>query len=195
MSSQPFPSHTTDRSEDQPGSGPGQPAELAPGVLTMFTSRAGGVSAAPYDTLNMGASAGDSSTAKSLVPPSTSKIAAAESPAAGHQGPDKAGADSPAAEPAAANNPEAGPGNPAGAGGGADGPSGAADQGNPAVDGVPAPRAAETATAADPADQSLAAARTGSGTGAPWLPDNSSTRRRSVVFEEDDDLDVPDFLK
>jgi cell division protein FtsZ len=135
--------------------------------------------------------AGESSTAKSLVPPSTSKIAAAESPAAGHQGPDQAGADSPAAEPAAANNPGAAPGNPAGAGGGADGPSGAADQGNPAVDGVPAPRAADTG----PADQSLAAARAGSGTGAPWLPDNSSTRRRSVVFEEDDDLDVPDFLK
>ena len=97
---------------------------------------------------------------------------------------------SPAAEPAAAKNPGA-PGNAAGAGGGSDGSSGAADQGNPAVDGVPAPRAADTATA----DQSLASARAGSGTGAPWLPDSSSTRRRSVVFEEDDDLDVPDFLK
>ena len=25
--------------------------------------------------------------------------------------------------------------------------------------------------------------------------EGASTRRRSVVFEEDDDLDVPDFLK
>ena len=58
-SPQPSSPHTTDRTEDQPGSGPGQPAELAPGVLAMFTSRAGGVSAAPYDTLNMGASVGD----------------------------------------------------------------------------------------------------------------------------------------
>ena len=37
----------------------GPPAELAPGVLALFTSRAGGVSAAPFDTLNMGASVGD----------------------------------------------------------------------------------------------------------------------------------------
>jgi polyphenol oxidase len=37
----------------------GQPAELAAGVLFMFTGRAGGVSAAPYDTLNMGRSVGD----------------------------------------------------------------------------------------------------------------------------------------
>jgi YfiH family protein len=42
---------------------PGQPAELAPGVLGMFTSRAGGVSASPYDTLNMGGSVGDEASA------------------------------------------------------------------------------------------------------------------------------------
>jgi hypothetical protein len=30
---------------------------------------------------------------------------------------------------------------------------------------------------------------------APRGSDNPSTRRRSVVFEEDDELDVPDFLK
>ncbi len=126
------------------------------------------------------------SVAANPAPPSTSKIAATGLPAAGQQD----GAGSPAAEPAAAKNSEA-PGNAAGAGGSSDGSSGAADQGKPAVDGVPAPRAAEPATA----DQSLASARAGSGTGAAWLPDSSSTRRRSVVFEEDDDLDVPDFLK
>jgi len=27
------------------------------------------------------------------------------------------------------------------------------------------------------------------------VPDAPSTRRSSVVFEEDDDLDIPDFLK
>jgi polyphenol oxidase len=37
----------------------GRPAELAAGVLFMFTGRGGGVSAAPYDTLNMGRSVGD----------------------------------------------------------------------------------------------------------------------------------------
>jgi polyphenol oxidase len=36
-----------------------QPAELAPGVLVMFTGRSGGVSAAPYDTLNVGGAVGD----------------------------------------------------------------------------------------------------------------------------------------
>jgi hypothetical protein len=41
----------------------------------------------------------------------------------------------------------------------------------------------------------LAAGHAGSGGGAGWLSDGSSTRRPSVVFEEDDDLDVPDFLK
>jgi cell division protein FtsZ len=41
----------------------------------------------------------------------------------------------------------------------------------------------------------LASTRAASGGGASWVPDVSSTRRPSVVFEEDDDLDVPDFLK
>jgi YfiH family protein len=44
------------------GSGPaelGRPAELAPGVHFLFTGRGGGVSAAPYDTLNLGGAVGD----------------------------------------------------------------------------------------------------------------------------------------
>ena len=40
-----------------------RPAELAPGVLVMFTSRAGGVSAAPYDTLNLDKAVGDDAAA------------------------------------------------------------------------------------------------------------------------------------
>jgi polyphenol oxidase len=39
--------------------GLGRPAELAPGVLFLFTGRGGGVSAAPYDTLNLGGAVGD----------------------------------------------------------------------------------------------------------------------------------------
>jgi polyphenol oxidase len=38
---------------------PRQPAELAPGVLFLFTGRGGGASAAPYDTLNLSGSVGD----------------------------------------------------------------------------------------------------------------------------------------
>jgi polyphenol oxidase len=37
----------------------GLPAELAPGVFFLFTGRGGGVSAAPYDTLNLGGAVGD----------------------------------------------------------------------------------------------------------------------------------------
>jgi YfiH family protein len=36
-----------------------EPAELAPGALFMFTGRAGGVSEAPYDTLNLSRGTGD----------------------------------------------------------------------------------------------------------------------------------------
>jgi cell division protein FtsZ len=71
--------------------------------------------------------------------------------------------------------------------------AGSAEPGN-VSGGVPAPRAADSA-AADAAEPSSGPGRTGPGTGAPWVPDAPSTRRSSVVFEEDDDLDVPDFLK
>lgn len=42
---------------------PWQPVELAPGALFTFTGRRGGVSAAPYDTLNLGGSVGDQDSA------------------------------------------------------------------------------------------------------------------------------------
>ena len=48
--------------EHRTGFGPaelGRPAELAPGVHFLFTGRGGGVSAAPYDTLNLGGTVGD----------------------------------------------------------------------------------------------------------------------------------------
>jgi polyphenol oxidase len=41
------------------GAGAGRPAELAPGVLFLFSGRAGGVSPPPYDTLNLGGAVGD----------------------------------------------------------------------------------------------------------------------------------------
>ena len=47
------------------GDEPGGPVELAPGVLAMFTTRRGGVSAVPYDTLNLSWSVGDDQAAVS----------------------------------------------------------------------------------------------------------------------------------
>ena len=55
------------------------------------------------------------------------------------------------------------------------------------IDAVPAPRPADTdPVAAAPRTDTAAAAR---------VFDAATTRRRSVVFEEEDELDVPDFLK
>ncbi len=65
------------------------------------------------------------------------------------------------------------------------------------VDGVPPPRPPDAGPA--PAAQEMAkadrpAARAAEEPAGARLPEGS-TRRRSVVFEEDDDLDIPDFLK
>jgi len=77
----------------------------------------------------------------------------------------------------------AGPRAQPGAGGAGDGAGGLAD-GN----------GAGIAAAADPARiDSVPAPRPGNGAGRP--ADAASPRRKSVVFEEDDELDVPDFLK
>ncbi len=76
--------------------------------------------------------------------------------------------------------PEAGPESPGDTGV----PASQADQD---ADGVPSPRPAQDETATPrPRPDAVAAAR---------VFDAATTRRRSVVFEEDDELDVPDFLK
>jgi cell division protein FtsZ len=75
------------------------------------------------------------------------------------------------------------------------GPDADGQAGSAVADAVPAPRAARERQPAAPDAPQDPPAKTGPGTGAAWLPDTSSTRRRSVVFEEDDELDVPDFLK
>ncbi len=65
------------------------------------------------------------------------------------------------------------------------------------IDGVPSPRSATSdaldAAARDgqPAGPRPGSARPDSGS----RPETGGTRRKSVVFEEDDELDVPDFLK
>ena len=82
----------------------------------------------------------------------------------------------------------------AGSGTGGSGTNGAAATGTGAgLDGgVPAPRSgAEPDRAGSPLDGEHGGSRP-SGNG---RPEPASTRRKSVVFEEDDELDVPDFLK
>jgi cell division protein FtsZ len=75
-------------------------------------------------------------------------------------------------------------------GAGAGEPGGGAPESR--VDGVPAPRSSEPDAAGDKAPANgWSADAPGQGRRA----DATSTRRRSVVFEEDDELDVPDFLK
>lgn len=63
------------------------------------------------------------------------------------------------------------------------------------AEGVPSPRVPEAAPAAAvAAPEAPALDKPAARAAETWVPD-SPTRRRSVVFEEDDDLDVPDFLK
>jgi cell division protein FtsZ len=131
-----------------------------------------------------------------FAPPDNGIAPAAKAPAAPEPGPGQAaepgGMDAGRAEDEPRSAPEAGA---AGADAG-QAPAGETEPGErgAVMDGVPPPRAAESA-AADAAETSLGAARAVPGTGAPWVPDGLSTRRSSVIFEEDDDLDVPDFLK
>ena len=108
---------------------------------------------------------------------------AAEQPAAQETGPPAK--DQPAAaQPAASSVAAAGHGATAG-------------QGAAVVDGIPSPRPADAApatTVQDTAKADKPAPRPADEPAVARAPDGS-TRRRSVVFEEDDDLDVPDFLK
>jgi len=94
-------------------------------------------------------------------------------PAAGRPSgqPAAARASGAAAEPAEAAAESAGNGSAAAPDGGSR-PGGAAEEAR--IEGIPPPRP---------------------GTGNGRAADSASTKRRSVVFEEDDELDVPDFLK
>jgi len=73
------------------------------------------------------------------------------------------------------------------------GPAGEADTGGAKIEGVPAPRAGSSDEDAGPSAKDGQPG--GSRVGASGRADAASTRRKSVVFEEDDELDVPDFLK
>jgi cell division protein FtsZ len=73
------------------------------------------------------------------------------------------------------------------------GPAGEGNTGGAKVEGVPPPRAGspEEGTGTSSKDGQPG----GSRVGANGRADAVGTRRKSVVFEEDDELDVPDFLK
>jgi cell division protein FtsZ len=71
----------------------------------------------------------------------------------------------------------------------------AAGQEPPGADGIPSPRAPEAAPAVvATAPEAAAPDKPVARAAETWVPD-ASTRRRSIAFEEDDDLDIPDFLK
>ncbi len=101
-------------------------------------------------------------------------------------------------EPAIAAANGSGPGGPPGDSArgdsaSADSPAGRGAPRDGMVDGIPAPR---IGSPEDPAGYATRDGQpAGARPGAAGRPDPGSTRRKSVVFEEDDELDVPDFLK
>ncbi len=104
-----------------------------------------------------------------------------------------------AGEPASAAANGSGPGGSPGdsARGGSAPADSTASRGAPGdggmVDGIPAPR---IGSPEDPAGYTARDGQpAGARPGAAGRPDPGGTRRKSVVFEEDDELDVPDFLK
>jgi cell division protein FtsZ len=104
--------------------------------------------------------------------------------AAGAAGASGAAAALAAAGPASAESPVSPAADSGGSGSGAAGAPAGRDGAR--IEGVPPPRAGSTEAAKDGQ-----AAKPGSGRPA----ESAGTRRKSVVFEEDDELDVPDFLK
>jgi cell division protein FtsZ len=159
----------------------------------VHTTGFGAASAAPGD---YAAGGGWRSVPPPAVPPAgiagpsaaSPRPAEIPSPADSEQAAPAPAAGGPAAGESAAEAlapPAAAPGGPAETA--AEG-SAAAGPGAAVVDGVPPPRPAEAPAGPDAPESPVSPGRA-------WVPDSASTRRRSVVFEEDDDLDVPDFLK
>ena len=156
----------------EPGSGrDAGPGPAAPPTGPAGKARPAAASATPAPAVPAPApgAAGTPDTKTPAAPAaSTSAASVAKPSSAGAAGSARAGAPAAAAGDAAANGELWRPAEPAQASAGTD------------VAGTSSP---------------LASARAVSAGGASWVPDVSSTRRPSVVFEEDDDLDVPDFLK
>jgi cell division protein FtsZ len=182
--------------------GPGTAGAASPGPGTAGAASAGPGSAGaanPYPASAGVASAGAASafagTAGAASPAVGSGAANPAAPREPESGPVTAPGAAEVPQPAGSEPPAAGAADPAptdSAGVPASGQA-APDQPDAAVvHVVPPPRAAGLgAAAAATPGASPPAARAG----ATWVPDSPSTRRPSVVWEEDDELDVPDFLK
>ena len=87
----------------------------------------------------------------------------------------------------------AGPGARTGGSGGSGGDSGTAA--DPADPGQTAPWDISAADASEPSGSGGSGSGDSAMAGAARVFDVATTRRRPVIFEEDDDLDIPDFLK
>ena len=131
--------------------------------------------------------------------PAPGSTGSAQSGSAAPPGP--AGSQAPASGPAAGGSASGSSASGSSASGGpasgspAPGASGSGAGGGPSAarpEGIPAPRPAEPAAPSGPDKPAVSAARPAD---PPRLSETASTRRRSVVFEEEDELDVPDFLK
>jgi len=123
--------------------------------------------------------------AAAAAAPPAAAVSGTTAPAAKASAPARSAAATPDAKPPAAKPPVKSPAKPPAAAS-----AEAAEAGGPPAE---APEVAPWAGTMG-TSPSLTGARASSG-GAGWLSDGSTTRRPSVVFEEDDDLDVPDFLK
>ena len=148
--------------------GGGSPA--AGGTWSPGPAAGGSWSAAP--AAGLGTGSGD---------PAAGRAPAAQAPAIHAAGAGEHDEGRPA-EPAPAGRPDAE----------AARPDQVADAGGMKIDGVPSPRSARPP---EPAAEQRPAMPASSETPPFRLPDSSSPRRKPVVFEEDDELDVPDFLK
>jgi cell division protein FtsZ len=168
------------------GGGAARPADIpsVPAVSSPSSSSAWRTSPSPTSASSASAPAErrDSSPVSS-APPARADTGAGGSPGGAANPADRAGES--ADSPAGAGQPRGGE------------PRGGESRGAESVDGVPAPRPAESAPAAT-ADQPAGHGSwpaDGSAQSRGLAAEAASTRRRSVVFEEDDELDVPDFLK
>jgi cell division protein FtsZ len=113
---------------------------------------------------------------------------------ASHSATDYAASDYPAADHAASDDYGPGPGDSGSAADAAAQATGPGPDSQDAArrDAIPAPRPPEQDLSSAPDKPAVSIARPAD---PPRLGESTSTRRRSVVFEEEDELDVPDFLK
>ena len=181
---------------DEPAAGGARPRSVTYGAalpsaeLAARTAAAGGAASAGSGAGTAARTGSGTPATAEWRPFSLGESAAAQGAAAaesGRVGPDEVWADGPAGS---TDGTAGGAGSAAAPNG-----TGAARANSTDADqeaGVPAPRSGGADDDADTAADSQHAAARPPDNG---RPEPASTRRRSVVFEEDDELDVPDFLK